>query len=101
MAHATAPSPPAPLPRRHWCLHFLDCAANSIFSLPPLWGRVGVGGERRLTFPPPSRPSPIKGEGVRFSESARIPRLVQIPVRGANCRSGPLTPNPSPRRGEG
>src|SRR5262249_40821484 len=26
----------------------------------------GRGGERRLTFPPPSQPSPIKGEGVRF-----------------------------------
>ena len=27
-----------------------------------------VGGERRLTFPPPSQPSPIKGEGLRFFE---------------------------------
>src|SRR5262249_27057472 len=35
-----------------------------IFSLPPLWGRIGVGGDCRLTIPPASQPSPIEGEGV-------------------------------------
>lgn len=37
-----------------------------LFTLPPLWGRVGVGGERQLTFPPPSWPSHIKGEGIEI-----------------------------------
>src|SRR5262249_35436248 len=33
---------------------------------PRCGGGSGWGGERRLTFPPPSQPSPIEGEGVRF-----------------------------------
>src|SRR5262245_50924269 len=47
--------------------------------------RTGCGGERRLTFPPPFRPSPIKGEGVRFfdcshSENSPIPTRVEREV---------------------
>src|SRR5262245_21668676 len=35
---------------------------------PPVVGEGrGGGGKRRLTFTPPSQPSPIKGEGVDFS----------------------------------
>jgi len=33
-----------PLPAANWHLHIMDSAVNSLFSLPPLWGRVGVGG---------------------------------------------------------
>src|SRR5262245_38049672 len=62
-----APSPPAPLPRRHWYLHIFDSARISIYSPSPrCGGGSGWGGERRLTLPPPSQPSPIEGEGVKF-----------------------------------
>jgi putative heme-binding domain-containing protein len=32
--------------------------------------RTGWGGESRLTFPPPSQPSPIKGEGAQFFDGS-------------------------------
>lgn len=48
----------------HRYLKIFTRAERELLSLPPLWGRVGVGGKRQLKSPPPSWPSPIEGEGI-------------------------------------